>query len=108
MRRVAGALILSLGLLLPMGVITAQDHPKHVWSDSENPAWHQYLRSSTRRTTSGPKQPRESRRPTGSGATSIQTCTSLTWKQQALCERGVPLDSGAFSLAARTPTTASI
>jgi hypothetical protein len=44
MRRGAGALILSLGLLLPMGVITAQDHPKHVWSDSENPAWHQYLK----------------------------------------------------------------
>ena len=44
MRRTAGALILSLGLLLPMGVAMAQDHPKHEWSDSENPAWHQYLK----------------------------------------------------------------
>ena len=35
---------MSLGLLLPMRVITAQDHPKHVWSDSENPAWHQHLK----------------------------------------------------------------
>ncbi len=44
MRRMAGALILSLGLLLPMGVAMAQDHPKHEWSDGENPAWHQYLK----------------------------------------------------------------
>jgi hypothetical protein len=33
-----------MGLLLPMGVAMAQDHPKHEWSDNENPAWHQYLK----------------------------------------------------------------
>ena len=44
MRRIAGALVLSLGLLMPMSIVSAQDHPRHEWSESENPAWHQYLK----------------------------------------------------------------
>ncbi|MFZ0589568.1 MAG: hypothetical protein WAM39_03740 [Bryobacteraceae bacterium] len=44
MRRIAGALVLSLGLLMPVGIVSAQDHPRHEWSESENPAWHQYLK----------------------------------------------------------------
>jgi hypothetical protein len=43
MRRVLGAFVLSLGLLTPMGIAIAQDHPQHQWSDSEDPAWRQYL-----------------------------------------------------------------
>jgi hypothetical protein len=42
MKRIAGAL-LSLGLLAPIGALYAQDHPKHEWSQSEDPQWHQYL-----------------------------------------------------------------
>jgi hypothetical protein len=49
MKRVAGALVLSLGMLLPMGVAIAQDHPQHVWADSENPTWHQYLKERHRK-----------------------------------------------------------
>lgn len=44
MRRLTAALVLSLGMLLPVGVAVAQDHPRHEWSDSENPTWHQYLK----------------------------------------------------------------
>ena len=42
MKRIAG-LVLTLGLLAPVGVMYAQDHPKHEWSQSEDPAWRQYL-----------------------------------------------------------------
>jgi hypothetical protein len=44
MRRMIGALVLSLGLLAPMAVMTAQDHDRHVWADTEDPHWHQYLK----------------------------------------------------------------
>ena len=57
MKRCAGALILTMGLMLPMGAAFAQDHsqdhhdrkdrqerPRHEWSDSENSSWHQYLK----------------------------------------------------------------
>jgi hypothetical protein len=44
MKRIASALALSIGLMVPMGVVYAQEHPKHEWSQSEDPAWHQYLK----------------------------------------------------------------
>jgi len=49
MKRFAGALVLTLGMLLPMGVAIAQDHPHHEWADSENPTWHQYLKDHHRK-----------------------------------------------------------
>jgi len=48
MKRFAAALVLSLGMLLPAGVALAQDHP-HVWADTENPAWRQYLKAHHRK-----------------------------------------------------------
>ena len=44
MKRIAGALVLGLGLMVPMGVVFAQDHPTHEWSSGEDPAWRQYLK----------------------------------------------------------------
>ena len=44
-----GSLALGACLLTPVGILNAQDHPDHVekahqWNDSENQAWHQYLK----------------------------------------------------------------
>jgi hypothetical protein len=44
MKRIAGSLVLSLGLLVPTGMLFAQDHPNHEWSQTEDPAWRQYLK----------------------------------------------------------------
>jgi len=54
MKRFAGALVITIGLMAPTGVAFAQDHPqdhqerqdhpRHEWNDSENGAWHQYLK----------------------------------------------------------------
>jgi hypothetical protein len=49
MYRFLGSLALGVCLLAPVGTLNAQEHPKqventHQWSDSENPAWHQYLK----------------------------------------------------------------
>jgi type III secretory pathway component EscR len=44
MRRIGAALLLSLGLLAPIEVIGAQDHPRHEWNNSEDAAWRQYLK----------------------------------------------------------------
>jgi len=44
MRRLAGVLVLGLGLLAPMAVAIADDHPRHEWSDNEDPNWRQYLK----------------------------------------------------------------
>ncbi|HZU25006.1 MAG TPA: hypothetical protein VFA04_05765 [Bryobacteraceae bacterium] len=58
MKRIAGALVLAMGLTLPMGIAFAQDHPEHherqdrphhEWNDSENGAWHQYLKEHHKR-----------------------------------------------------------
>jgi len=59
MKRFAGTLALAVGLMLPLGVACAQDHaqehqdrrdrPRHEWNDSENGAWHQYLREHHKR-----------------------------------------------------------
>ncbi len=48
MKRLAGAFVLTLGLLAPMTVV-ADDHPRHEWNDSENPTWHQYLKEHHRK-----------------------------------------------------------
>lgn len=42
MFRYLGTLVLGASLLAPM-TLMAQDHDHH-WSDSESPAWHQYLK----------------------------------------------------------------
>jgi len=58
MKRIAGALVLAMGLMLPTGVAFAQDHQehhdrqdhsRHEWNDSENGAWHQYLKEHHKR-----------------------------------------------------------
>ena len=53
MRRLAGALILGLGLLAPTAAVIAQDHDRnharHEWSDSESATWHQYLKEHHRK-----------------------------------------------------------
>jgi hypothetical protein len=44
---------LAICLLAPAAALNAQDHrddaPKHVWSDNENPMWHQYLKEMHRK-----------------------------------------------------------
>jgi hypothetical protein len=51
MQRFLGSLVLGFGLLAPVGTLHAQDNDRHdkvekahEWNDSENPAWHQYLK----------------------------------------------------------------
>lgn len=45
MLRYLGAFVLGIGLLTPVAVDARyQDHDRHVWSDTENPTWHQYLK----------------------------------------------------------------
>ncbi len=44
-----GLAVVGLGLLVPIAPLYAQDHPdhqmaKHEWKDSENDAWHRYLK----------------------------------------------------------------
>lgn len=49
MQKFIGSLVLSAFLLSsPVTILRAQDdhheQAKHEWNDSENPAWHQYLK----------------------------------------------------------------
>lgn len=44
MNKLISSLVLGVCLLAPVGIMNAQDHPSHTWSDSENPTWHQWLK----------------------------------------------------------------
>ena len=43
MLRNLAVMALGISLLAPAALI-AQDHDRHVWAQSEDPAWHQYLK----------------------------------------------------------------
>lgn len=43
MKKILGALVLSVGLLTPTVSLLA-DPPHHEWSANEDPYWHQYLK----------------------------------------------------------------
>ena len=47
MHKFLGSLVLGAALLMPTATLIAQDHhdqPVHEWKDSENDAWHRYLK----------------------------------------------------------------